>query len=289
MHRFFALISLVFFAATGLADDPATLRARADAALNAGEHAKAAELYAAAIEAGAPPRATAYNAACCHALLGDADEAFAWLGRSIEGGWRDIEHLKADSDLESLHDDPRWATTLAECQVKLDAWLTTLKEPELRAELLRRMREDQRVRTTTQPDFVEWQQVDKDNTAFMKRTIEKYGWPGKSMVGEDGVLAVFLMVQHADKDRAFQKRCLELLTKAVEQGEADASHMAYLTDRVLVGEGKSQRYGTQFHTVNGVLQPQAIEDEEHIDERRAEVGLPPLEEYKKQMEALQRP
>lgn len=64
-------------------------------------------LYELAIMAGASPRVPAYNAACCYALLGKSDEAFAWLGQSIDAGWRDVEHLRADTDFQSLHADPR--------------------------------------------------------------------------------------------------------------------------------------------------------------------------------------
>ena len=132
-------------------------------------------------------------------------------------------------------------------------------------------------------------EIDADNTAFMKKVIDRHGWPGKSLVGSDGAQAAFLLVQHAAADPAFQKRGLALLQKAVEQGEARASHMAYLTDRVLSLAGKPQRYGTQFHTVDGQLVPEPIEDEANVDARPKEVGLPPLAEYTKQMRARQRP
>ena len=123
----------------------------------------------------------------------------------------------------------------------------------------------------------------------MKTVIERHGWPGKSMVGSDGAQAAFLLVQHADAEPAFQKRCLELLAKAVKQGEATGDQLAYLTDRVLVAEGKPQRYGTQFYTVGGKLAPRPIEDEANVDARRKEVGLPTMAEYERQMRAMTQP
>jgi len=68
--------------------------------------------------------------------------------------------------------------------------------------------------------------------------------------------------------------------QAVKNQEASAAHYAYLTDRVQVAEGRPQVYGTQFHNA---LQPLSIEDPARVDERRAEVGLPPLAEYVEQM------
>ena len=106
------------------------------------------------------------------------------------------------------------------------------------------------------------------------------------MVGEDGALAAFLLVQHADRDPQFQKKCLPLLEAAVRVGEASASNLAYLTDRVLIAEGKPQRYGTQFQTVGGKSAPFPIEDAENVDARRNAVGLGPLAEYAKQIENM---
>jgi len=78
-----------------------------------------------------------------------------------------------------------------------------------------------------------------------------------------------------------QKRSLELMTAAAAVGQAEPAKLAYLTDRVLVAEGKQQRYGTQFGAdADGVQRPYAWEtlgaDERSIDIRRARVGLPPL-------------
>jgi predicted esterase len=68
-------------------------------------------------------KGTAYNFACAYALKGEPDKAFEWLGKGIDWGWgqgqgqlvgadkpmSEIEMTKADSDLESLRKDPRYA------------------------------------------------------------------------------------------------------------------------------------------------------------------------------------
>jgi hypothetical protein len=266
-------------------EEPTVLITRANAAYMEKDYAKCVELYNAAIKAGAPGSHAPFNAACCSALSGKTDEAFAWLNKAIDSGWRDVEHLKADTDLTALRQDQRWAAVLERCQAAVEKFEKSLKEPALRAELLKRMQEDQRIRMAQNPDVHEWERIDAENTAYMKTVLDRHGWPGKSMVGDDGALAAFLLVQHADADAAFQKKCLEMLTAAVEAKEASAGHMAYLTDRVLVAEGKPQRYGTQFHTVDGKLQPRPVEDPANLDARRKSVGLPPMAEYIKQMQA----
>jgi hypothetical protein len=131
--------------------------------------------------------------------------------------------------------------------------------------------------------------IDRKNTARLKEIVDKHGWPGKNSVGDDGAHAAWLLVQHADRDRAFQKKCLTLLEQAVKAHEASPTDLAYLTDRVLVGENKKQIYGTQFRMVDGKWEPNPIEDEKNVDRRRKEVGLPSMAEYRKLIEQMYKP
>jgi tetratricopeptide (TPR) repeat protein len=50
----------------------------------------------------------AYNAACAYALKGDKENALTWLETSVEKGFGDVAQLKGDTDLVSLHDEPRF-------------------------------------------------------------------------------------------------------------------------------------------------------------------------------------
>ena len=162
--------------------------------------------------------------------------------------------------------------------------------PGLRDELMRMVKVDQEVRGAAVKDrknrdlWAKMTEVDRKNTSRMKEIVKKYGWPGKSLVGKEGANAAWLLVQHADRDRAFQKECLPLLQAAAATGEAARAHVAYLTDRVLVGDKKPQVYATQFtQNEKGEMVPQPMEDEANVDKRRKEMGLPTLEEYKKVM------
>ncbi|HEX2059740.1 MAG TPA: M56 family metallopeptidase, partial [Thermoanaerobaculia bacterium] len=53
---------------------------------------------------------SSYNIACAYALQGDRDAAFAWLGKAKAANFELEDHLDHDSDLDSLHRDPRWKT-----------------------------------------------------------------------------------------------------------------------------------------------------------------------------------
>jgi hypothetical protein len=150
-------------------------------------------------------------------------------------------------------------------------------DEELRAELRRRVEADQAARLP--PDTAAMEAADAANLPWLRQLITDVGWPGKSLVGEDGAQAAWLLAQHADRDPAFQRRCLDLLTAAVERGEATAVQQAYLTDRVLLHEGKPQEYGTQAIAREGGFVARNLRDSGHVDERRASVGLGPLAEY----------
>jgi hypothetical protein len=148
---------------------------------------------------------------------------------------------------------------------------------ELRAELLRRVAVDQEARHAL--DHEAAATADGENLPWLRQVITDVGWPGKSLVGKDGAQAAWLLAQHADRDPAFQRRCLDLLTAAVERGEATVVQQAYLTDRVLLHEGQPQEYGTQAIARDGRFEPRNLRDPEHVDQRRASVGLGPLAEY----------
>ena len=163
-------------------------------------------------------------------------------------------------------------------------------DEELRAELLERFAEDQAVRTGIAPPgddrtaeelFAQMGTVDRENTARMKEILDEFGWPGWSLVGEDGSTAAWAMCQHADLDPGFQELCLAYLIGAVEADDASPGDLAYLIDRVRVAKGLPQVYGTQIGAGpdGGVAPRTPIEDPDNVDARRAAAGLGTLEEY----------
>ncbi len=112
-------------------------------------------------------------------------------------------------------------------------------------------------------------------------------WPGRRLVDDDGAAAAWILAQHARSDPGLQHRCLELLEVAVACGDAGPEHYAFLYDCVRMADGKDQLYGSQFvRSVDGdTVVPWPIEDPEHVDDRRARIGLPPLAEHAATMRA----
>jgi len=122
------------------------------------------------------------------------------------------------------------------------------------------------------------QAVHDANAARLAAVMEKHGWPGESRVGRDGAEAAWLIAQHAIGQPAVQRAALAALWEATGRGDAPALQAAMLEDRILVFEGRPQRYGTQFDwDATGELSPLPIEDPGGVDERRQRLGLEPLE------------
>jgi len=176
-----------------------------------------------------------------------------------------------------------------------------IKEPALRDELVKRMKADQDARAglmklRSPEDYQRpevkamierMKKVDQDNLGWFKGVVERHGWPGKSLVGEDGAQGAFLIAQHAVDDLEFMAKCLGLLKEAYKAGEAEGQSVALMTDRLLVRkETKKQLYGTQLMTEGDKLVPLPIEDEANVDKRRRELGMMPLAEYLKMVNSL---
>ena len=54
-----------------------------------------------------------YNLGCSYALTNHPDEAFEALTKAVELGYSDYDWMKKDSDLNSLHSDPRFESLLS--------------------------------------------------------------------------------------------------------------------------------------------------------------------------------
>ena len=153
-------------------------------------------------------------------------------------------------------------------------------DPELRQELLDMQEADQGDRTGAPVE--EWD--DDARTSRLAEIIDEHGWPTRSLVGDDGATAAWLIAQHSDLDVEFQERALELLRQAVDDGEADPTELAYLEDRVALNRGRPQTYGTQIACVDGRAEPAELADPDRVEELREEVGLQPLREYLAELE-----
>lgn len=159
-------------------------------------------------------------------------------------------------------------------------------DPALRSELVAMANEDQRIRAELAADGSLFQgyhprmeEVHRRNGVRLLEIIEERGWPGRSLAGEEGSAAAWLVLQHAISMPSLQRRGLDILKIELSRGEVDRAQVAMLEDRICVFEGRKQVYGTQYDwDEHGELSPHPIGDPDHVDERRRAAGLPPLEE-----------
>jgi hypothetical protein len=120
---------------------------------------------------------------------------------------------------------------------------------------------------------------DSTNLILVTQILDEYGWLGPDEIGDLGNSTLFLVIQHADLET--QLKYLPMMREAVKKGNARASSLALLEDRTSLRQGKKQIYGSQIATdpETGEKYVQPLEDPDKVDERRAEVGLEPLQAY----------
>ena len=129
--------------------------------------------------------------------------------------------------------------------------------------------------------------IDKENFIEVRSLLKVYEWFTISQFGEKSDKNAWLLVQHFDNESNFQKTILAILERLYKINETNPQNYAYLYDRVAASYADPskrtlQRYGTQGMCVGpGLWEPLPIENPDLVDQRRVEVRLNTLEEYKK--------
>jgi hypothetical protein len=124
-------------------------------------------------------------------------------------------------------------------------------------------------------------QVDSSNYHELKKILEQFGFPGYDLVEKNGSGSFWLLIQHQDEHPDFQILVLELMEKEIKNQNASKANFAYLTDRVKVNTQQEQVYGTQMELNEDETsyQPKKCIDPQNLNQRRQQMGLPPIEEY----------
>jgi hypothetical protein len=129
-------------------------------------------------------------------------------------------------------------------------------------------------------DRLTWREVTVRHGDRLAELMAEHGWPTEDLVGAEAARAAWLVAQHADHQLEVQRRAFALMSEAVDEGRASRYQLAFLQDRLLVNSGRPQIYGTQIAEVkDGEPVPWPCDDWEHLDDRRAEAGIPPYAEY----------
>src|SRR5260221_12511807 len=152
----------------------------------------------------------------------------------------------------------------------LRAELVTMRDAD--QEVRRRWVKDQKNETLKK----EMAAIDAKNVMRLREILQSYGWPGKSLVGTDGAGAAWTIAQHGGQ--LFLQQTVPLMKAAAEKGELDWGLVATSIDRVLLGEGRKQLYGTQFDPEGDRCEPKSVAGPAKLDEGRKAVGLGPSNE-----------
>ena len=147
----------------------------------------------------------------------------------------------------------------------------------LQEELRRMVAVDQAARTANPVSIKQMQRVDEEHYPRLLEIYKQYGWPTFTLVGKEAARDYWLLVQHQRLD--LQKMVLPDMERAVAIGEASKADFAELYDRVMVYEGKPQRWGTQAKCENGKAVLYDVDDPPNLERRRAEMNLLPVDEY----------
>ncbi|KEO73920.1 DUF6624 domain-containing protein [Anditalea andensis] len=126
-------------------------------------------------------------------------------------------------------------------------------------------------------------EIDEKHRNRLKEIFKEYSFPTRKSVGKDAMNGIFLMIQHADMDKQWQKSQLKNIEKAVQNDDIDSQSYAYLYDRIQINNGQDQLYGTQFSKVdplNKAVELTPTEDIDNLDKRRMEMGMMPIGMYK---------
>jgi hypothetical protein len=198
--------------------------------------------------------------------------------------------LVADPVLTSLHQRKEWAPLTALVKQNKEAAYTPLQR-----ELESIKNDDQKYRIqadyirktegATSADYAKVSgqilHADSVNLGKVEKILDTHGWPPYSEIG-DSYAALFLVIQHADLTT--QLKYLPMIQEAAKRNDIDPESLALLKDRIAVRQGRKQLYGSQvdYDSTTNTYKVFPIEDEAHVNDRRANIGMIPLQDYLKQ-------
>lgn len=108
--------------------------------------------------------------------------------------------------------------------------------------------------------------IDRANVAALLEIMPEQGWFTIGEFGAEASEAAFHIVQHSDLE--LRKLVLPRLEPLALTGEIRGDDFAALFDRVATGEGRPQRYGTQYRCQDGKLASYPIESIEKAEDLR---------------------
>lgn len=232
-----------------------------------------------------------YYASIANAQIGNIDSAFYHLNKIHDKyGITDTNKLLTDNQFITLYKDERWTKLYDDVKQKqkireanYDHGLITKLHSIFVLDQQYRRQLDSLSRAGVKSKQVKqlikkMNETDKSNLEFIDSLLGSRGWLGKEIVGEEGSMTLFLVIQHADLKT--QEKYLPIMRDAALNGKTKGSWLALLEDRIEISKGKPQVYGSQIGELpDGTSYLIATIEPDKLDERRKAVGLNPISEY----------
>ena len=236
LNRLSAL-ALALLAPAALAQTAADLVAEAQTAYQADAPTECARLYGLAFEQAAGTSRAYYDAACCAALADRPALAFEYLHEAIGAGYRNVEWLGRDSDLDALRGDAGWTGVIVAAEAAHEAFLGSINR-----DLYEVYQADQADRRTRP---IDWDAV-SPRDSLRRAAVGAMLLAGEVRAADDLYHAA-MVYQHGESPESFL--LANLLTREavrLDPSHAYARQMVAMThDRYLWNTGRPQVYGTQ--------------------------------------------
>ena len=233
-----------------------------------------------------------YNAAYIYALANNLNGAYKHLFIAVNTlNWYDINHLKNDSDLKNIRTDRRWKELIIimqknklKIEKNYDKELVTIldkiyfDDQSTRSQI--RSNEEKYGRNSKQMR-VFWKSIlkkDSINLIKVSKILDTQGWPSKKRIGTRGTSTIFLVIQHGNQK--VKLKYLSMIQEALKKNWLPKRQYAMFYDRLLLGQGKRQVYGTQLAMSKESKKPYILplDNARNIDKIRAEMGLNTMQE-----------
>lgn len=233
------------------------------------DFSKADSLYEIAFEMVDEPFIGDYNGAIFNALkLENFDKAFSYLKTAINFGLSK-EMIEIKSWFPQIENRVEWFLLEKELPALWEKYEARFDE-NLRAEIMEIFNRDQACRLYNAPNF------DANNLARLKKIVEKHGYPGYDLIGQD--IPVHIILHHFSPQEN-EKYFYKSLKKALENGNITPFHYAGIIDYDNRKSNKLMTYGTYFAQVNGVRYLQPVKNFDKVNEVRKSIGLQPIEQF----------
>jgi len=235
-----------------------------------------------------------YHSACIAAKKGYTNKALTNLNIATNAGWHYLKQTQNDPDLKSLHLTKEWNNIITRIKANRDLYekdfdktlKCKLERIYIKDQTLRQLYSEAMEKFKAYPEMMDyfWDLMntsDSLNLSEIIKILNDKGWVGKSLVGEQGNMTIFLVIQHAPLD--IQEKYLPLMEESVKKGESNGSNLALLVDRIKIRHNEPQIYGSQisYDSETDKYYVDKIVEPEYVNQRRFKIGLGPIQDYVK--------